>query len=148
MQCICRKYRCGECASVFAILAHAPRGKRTGCSADPTEPLIDAGLLCVASSCLADPGLLACFADGRSDSLKGAIQDQGPFVAGKIKNDGSWAPGARSAVGCAECPFLRERRFLQLALDGHDPVQQRGTALRSGLHTDGFNRGAGSSAAV
>ena len=39
--------------------------------------------------------VLGVFADGQFGSLKGTIQDQGPFNVGDIKNTSSWNVGAR-----------------------------------------------------
>jgi outer membrane immunogenic protein len=40
--------------------------------------------------------VLGVFGDVDFASIKGTIQDQGPFFAGKTKNDRSWAAGARA----------------------------------------------------
>ncbi len=74
----------------------------------------------------ANSWVIGVFADGQFGSLKGTIQDQGPFVAGNIKNDYSWAAGARLGyLSRSERSVLRQRRLLQLALEGHHAVQHR-----------------------
>ncbi|WP_315719955.1 MULTISPECIES: porin family protein [unclassified Bradyrhizobium] len=79
-------------------------------------------------------------ADGQFGSIKGTIQDQGPFIAGNIKNDYSWAVGAR--VG-----YLVAPNVLSYANAGYSSSHWKGTTLLStvtgapsGLHTDGFDR--------
>ncbi len=81
------------------------------------------------------------FADGQFGSLKGTIQDQGPFAAGTIKNDYSWAAGARFG-------YLVAPNVLSYVNAGYSDSHWKGTtlfntgtALPLGLHTNGFNRG-------
>ncbi|MBR0775404.1 porin family protein [Bradyrhizobium diazoefficiens] len=81
------------------------------------------------------------FADGQFGSLKGTIQDQGPFLAGNIKNDYSWAAGAR--LGWLVAPNVLSYvngGYTQSHWKG-TTLFDTGTALASGFHTDGFTRG-------
>jgi len=88
----------------------------------------------------ANSWVIGVFADGQFGSLKGTIQDQGPFVAGNIKNDYSWAAGARLG-------YLVAPNVLSYVNAGYSSSHWKGTtlfntatALASGLHTDGFDR--------
>jgi len=81
------------------------------------------------------------FADGQFGSLKGTIQDQGLDIAGNIKNDYSWAAGARLG-------YLVAPNVLSYVNGGYSSSHWKGTtlfntatALPSGLHTNGFDRG-------
>jgi outer membrane immunogenic protein len=81
------------------------------------------------------------FADGQFGSLKGTIQDQGPFVAGNIKNDYNWAVGARMG-------YLVAPNVLSYVNGGYTSSHWKGTtlfntitSLPSGTHTNGFDRG-------
>ncbi|MBR0687245.1 porin family protein [Bradyrhizobium manausense] len=81
------------------------------------------------------------FADGQFGSLKGTIQDQGPFFAGNIKNDYSWAAGARLG-------YLVAPNVLSYVNAGYSDSHWKGTTLFNtittlpgGAHTDAFNRG-------
>ncbi|MFB9266496.1 outer membrane protein [Bradyrhizobium erythrophlei] len=80
------------------------------------------------------------FADGQFGSLKGTIQDQGPFAAGNIKNDYNWAVGARLG-------YLIAPNVLSYVNAGYSSSHWKGTTLFStitgtslGLHTDAFDR--------
>ncbi|KJC59852.1 membrane protein [Bradyrhizobium sp. LTSPM299] len=80
-------------------------------------------------------------ADGQFGSLKGTIQDQGPFAAGNIKNDYSWAAGVRLG-------YLIAPNVLSYVNVGYSESHWKGTTLFStitgtpiGLHTNGFDRG-------
>ncbi|QOZ25738.1 outer membrane protein [Bradyrhizobium sp. CCBAU 51753] len=81
------------------------------------------------------------FADGQFGSLKGTIQDQAIFVAGNIKNDYSWAAGARLG-------YLVAPNVLSYVNAGYTNSHWKGTGLFStisgldaGLHTNDFDRG-------
>lgn len=85
------------------------------------------------------------FADGQFGSLKGSIQDffAGPNAigVGTIKNDYSWAAGAR--IG-----YLVAPNVLSYVNGGYTNSHWKGTTLfdnqtfaRTGLHTDSFDRG-------
>jgi outer membrane immunogenic protein len=81
------------------------------------------------------------FADGQFGSLKGTIQDQNPFFAGNIKNDYSWAVGARLG-------YLIAPNVLSYVNGGYSDSHWKGTtlfdtrtALPTAFHTDGFSRG-------
>ncbi|MGL3208141.1 outer membrane protein [Bradyrhizobium sp. BR 1433] len=89
----------------------------------------------------ANSWVIGVFADGQFGSLKGTIQDQGPFVAGNIKNDYSWAAGARLG-------YLIAPNVLSYVNAGYSSSHWKGTtlfntasALPSGLHTNDFDRG-------
>jgi outer membrane immunogenic protein len=79
------------------------------------------------------------FADGQWGSLKGTIQDQGPFAAGRINNDYSYAAGAR--VG-----YLVAPNVLSYVNGGYSGSHWNGTTLldtRTGGvigSTNGFDR--------
>jgi len=88
----------------------------------------------------ANSWVIGVFADGQFGSLKGTIQDQGPFLAGNIKNDYSWAAGARLG-------YLVAPNVLSYVNAGYSSSHWKGTtlfntatALPSGLHTNGFDR--------
>ena len=81
------------------------------------------------------------FADGQFGSLKGTIQDQGPFFAGNIKNDYSWAVGGRLG-------YLVAPNVLSYVNGGYSSSHWKGTTLFNtittapgGFHTNGFDRG-------
>lgn len=81
------------------------------------------------------------FADGQFGSLKGTIQDQGPFAAANIKNDYSWAAGVRLG-------YLIAPNVLSYVNGGYSDAHWKGatlfstvTGVANGTHTDGFNRG-------
>jgi outer membrane immunogenic protein len=85
--------------------------------------------------------LAGVFADGQFGSLKGTIQDQGLLTAGTIKNDYSWAAGARLG-------YLVAPNVLSYVNAGYTSSHWKGTtlfntatALPSGLHTNSFDRG-------
>ncbi len=88
----------------------------------------------------ANSWVIGVFADGQFGSLKGTIQDQGPFAAGNIKNDYSWAAGARLG-------YLVAPNVLSYVNAGYSNSHWKGatlfntiTALPSGQHTNGFDR--------
>ena len=79
-------------------------------------------------------------ADGQFGSLKGTIQDQGPFLAGREKLRDTWAVGAR--IG-----YLVAPNVLSYVNGGYTGSSWSGTTLvntatgaASGLHTNGFDR--------
>ncbi|WP_426433969.1 outer membrane protein [Bradyrhizobium genosp. P] len=67
-------------------------------------------------------------ADGQFGSLKGTIQDQGPFAAGNIKNDYSYAAGVRLG-------YLVAPNVLSYVNAGYSDSHWKGTTL--------FNTGTG-----
>jgi outer membrane immunogenic protein len=80
------------------------------------------------------------FADGQFGSIKGTIQDQGPFVAGTEKLKTSWAAGVR--VG-----YLVAPNVLSYVNGGYSGSNWSGTTLLdtrfgtpSGAHTNSFDR--------
>ena len=83
--------------------------------------------------------VLGIFADGQFGSLKGTIQDQGPFAAGNIKNNDSWAAGAR--LGWLVAPNV-----LSYVNAGYSNSHWSGTTLVSTVNgttlgsTNGFDR--------
>ena len=84
--------------------------------------------------------VIGVFADGQFGRLKGTIQDQSPFLAGNIKNDYSWAAGARLG-------YLVAPNVLSYVNAGYSNSHWKGTTLfntglgtPSGLHTNGFDR--------
>ena len=70
----------------------------------------------------ANSWVIGVFADGQFGSLKGTIQDQGPFVAGNIKNDYSWAAGARLG-------YLIAPNVLSYVNAGYSSSHWKGTTL-------------------
>ncbi|MGY3527772.1 MULTISPECIES: outer membrane protein [Bradyrhizobium] len=89
----------------------------------------------------ANSWVIGVFADGQFGSLKGTIQDQTAFLAGNIKNDYSWAAGARLG-------YLVAPNVLSYVNAGYSDAHWKGTtlfntasALPSGLHTNDFDRG-------
>jgi outer membrane immunogenic protein len=79
------------------------------------------------------------FADGQFGSIKGTIQDQGPFIAGSEKLKDTWAAGARLG-------YLVAPNVLSYVNGGYSGSYWSGTTLLntfsglpSGLHTDKFN---------
>ncbi|WP_076860042.1 outer membrane protein [Bradyrhizobium mercantei] len=88
----------------------------------------------------ANSWVIGVFADGQFGSLKGTIQDQFNLVAGNIKNDYSWAAGARLG-------YLVAPNVLSYVNAGYSSSHWKGTtlfntasALPSGLHTNSFDR--------
>lgn len=83
--------------------------------------------------------VVGILADGQWGSLKGTIQDQGPFSAGRINNDYSYAAGAR--VG-----YLVAPNVLSYVNGGYSNSHWTGTTLFSTISggpigsTNGFNR--------
>lgn len=79
------------------------------------------------------------FADGQWGALKGTIQDQGPFTAGRISNDYNYAAGVR--VG-----YLVAPNVLSYVNGGYSASHWKGTTLfdtRTGAPlgtTSGFDR--------
>jgi outer membrane immunogenic protein len=80
------------------------------------------------------------FADGQFGSIRGTIQDQGPFVAGQEKLRDSWAAGVR--VG-----YLVAPNVLSYVNGGYSGSDWSGTtlfntasALPAGTHTNSFTR--------
>ncbi|MBR0801538.1 porin family protein [Bradyrhizobium jicamae] len=89
----------------------------------------------------ANSWVIGVFADGQFGSLKGTIQDQTPFLAGNIKNDYSWAAGARLG-------YLIAPNVLSYVNAGYSSSHWKGTtlfntatALPGGVHTNDFDRG-------
>jgi len=83
--------------------------------------------------------VVGLFGDGQWGSLRGTIQDQGPFAAGRISTDYAYAAGAR--VG-----YLVAPNVLSYVNGGYSNSHWKGTTLFNtgtggpiGL-TDGFNR--------
>jgi outer membrane immunogenic protein len=79
------------------------------------------------------------FADGQFGSIKGTIQDQGPFIAGSEKMKDAWAAGARLG-------YLVAPNVLSYVNGGYGgsywsgtTLLGTGTGLPSGLHTNKFN---------
>jgi outer membrane immunogenic protein len=79
-------------------------------------------------------------ADGQWGALKGTIQDQGPFTAGRINNDYAYAAGVR--VG-----YLVAPNVLSYVNGGYSNSHWKGATLfNTGIgapvgYTNGFNRG-------
>jgi outer membrane immunogenic protein len=80
------------------------------------------------------------FGDGMFGSLKGTIQDQGPFAAGRETMRDSWAAGVR--VG-----YLVAPNVLSYVNGGYSGSNWSGTTLfntvtggPNGTHTDSFDR--------
>jgi outer membrane immunogenic protein len=80
------------------------------------------------------------FADGQFGSIKGTIQDQGPFAAGRINNDYSYAAGVRLG-------YLVAPNVLSYVNGGWSDSHWKGTTMFNtttggpdGLNTNGFNR--------
>ncbi|MBU6456723.1 MAG: porin family protein [Bradyrhizobium sp.] len=80
------------------------------------------------------------FGDAQFGSLKGTVQDQDPFFAGNIKNDESWAAGARLG-------YLVAPNVLSYVNGGYSGSHWKGAELfdtrfstPSGFHVDGFDR--------
>jgi len=80
------------------------------------------------------------FADGQFGSLKGTLQDQGPFLAGSEKLKTSWAAGVRLG-------YLVAPNVLSYVNGGYSGSTWSGTTmldtrtgLASGIHTNGFDR--------
>jgi outer membrane immunogenic protein len=80
------------------------------------------------------------FGDGQFGSIKGTIQDQGPFVAGNIKNEDSWAAGVR--MGYLVAPNVLS--YVNAGYSGSNwsgtTLFNTATGLASGLHTNSFDR--------
>jgi outer membrane immunogenic protein len=81
------------------------------------------------------------FADAQWGSIKGTIQDQGFFTAGRISNDYSYAVGGR--IG-----YLVAPNVLSYVNGGWSDSHWKGTnefvistGAPAGLYTNGFNRG-------
>jgi outer membrane immunogenic protein len=90
------------------------------------------------------PWVAGVFADGQFGSIKGTIQDQGPFSVGQEKLETSWAAGVR--VG-----YLVAPNVLSYVNGGYSGSHWSGTTLVSGFnaalspngipsHTNSFNR--------
>jgi outer membrane immunogenic protein len=80
------------------------------------------------------------FGDGQFGSLKGTIQDQGPFIAGDLKLKTSWAAGVRLG-------YLVAPNVLSYVNGGYSGSNWSGTTLLStvtgapsGAHTNSFDR--------
>ena len=78
------------------------------------------------------------FADFNISSLKGTIQDEGPFFAGDIKQTSSWAVGARGMASDPNGHELFQRRLYQRPIlqrvDGQDIRRRTDRILHAGLH--------------
>lgn len=86
------------------------------------------------------PWVAGVFADGQFGSIRGSIQDQGPFSVGNEKLETSWAVGAR--VG-----YLVAPNVLSYVNGGFSSSHWSGTTLvnnglpfAGGWHTNGFDR--------
>jgi len=84
--------------------------------------------------------VVGVFGDGQFGSIKGTIQDQGPFIAGSEKLQDSWAAGLR--VG-----YLVAPNVLSYVNGGYSGSHWSGTTLVNtfngapvGGHTNSFNR--------
>jgi outer membrane immunogenic protein len=81
--------------------------------------------------------LAGAFADYNLSSLKGTIQDQGPFLAGEIKQTSAWAAGARLG-------YLFTPDFLGYVNGGYSGARFSGTTmvpLVVGFPTDATTQG-------
>ncbi len=80
------------------------------------------------------------FADGQFGSIKGSIQDQGPFVTGWEKNKDSYAVGVR--LGYLVAPTVYS--YVNAGYSGSDwsgtTLLSTQTGLASGAHTNSFSR--------
>jgi outer membrane immunogenic protein len=84
--------------------------------------------------------VVGIFGDGQFGSIKGTIQDQGPFIAGQEKLRDSWAAGVR--VGYLVAPSV-----LSYVNGGYSGSEWSGTTLLntlsglpSGAHTNSFTQ--------
>jgi len=84
--------------------------------------------------------VVGVFGDGQFGSIKGTIQDQGPFIAGSEKLQDSWAAGLR--VG-----YLVAPNVLSYVNGGYSGSHWSGTSFVStfngaatALHSNSFNR--------
>jgi outer membrane immunogenic protein len=80
------------------------------------------------------------FGDAQFGSLKGTVQDQGPFFAANIKNDESWAAGVRLG-------YLVAPNVLSYVNGGYSgshwqgaELFNTGTGLSGATHINGFDR--------
>ena len=88
--------------------------------------------------------VIGLFADGQFGSLKGTIQDQGPFAAGDIKNNDSWAVGGR--LGWLVAPNVLSyvnAGYSNAHWSGTTLVQTGGNGIPGTVigSTNGFNTG-------
>jgi outer membrane immunogenic protein len=84
--------------------------------------------------------VIGAFADGQFGSIKGTIQDQGPFWAGSEKMKDAYAVGAR--LGWLVAPNVLS--YVNAGYSGSDwsgtTLVSTGSGLASGNHTNSFSR--------
>jgi outer membrane immunogenic protein len=79
------------------------------------------------------------FADGQFGSIKGTIQDQGPFFAGSEKLKTSWAAGVRLGYLVAPNVLSYVNGYSESNWSGTTMLDTR-TGAATGVHTNSFDR--------